>query len=256
MPINIRTPKPTSSSCVSNGNSMASTSTAFREDFVTHRRSVPDALDVSNLISQAPTRSHLRLEVPALSGRSALPPPDRRTRLRHSADRQQPPGRRSAGATSTESHSTTSRSIRPTAGRRSTATPLAGEPGIDLVVLARYMQVLSPEFVDALSRGSSTFIIRFLPAFIGARPYHPAFAPRRQADRRHQPLRDRRLDDGPIIEQDVVRISHREQVEDLVRKTPRSRAGSPFPSSRLASRPPHLLLRKQDRDLLTNHTNI
>ncbi|HIK31180.1 MAG TPA: formyltetrahydrofolate deformylase [Oscillatoriales cyanobacterium M59_W2019_021] len=94
---------------------------------------------------------------------------------------------------------------------------LLQEYKIDLVVLAKYMQILSPEFIDRFPK-----IINihhsFLPAFPGANPYHRAF------DRgvkiigatAHYATVD--LDEGPIIEQDVVRVSHRDTVEDLIRK--------------------------------------
>jgi formyltetrahydrofolate deformylase len=95
---------------------------------------------------------------------------------------------------------------------------LLAEHGVDLVVLARYMQILSPAFV-ARWRGRIINIHHsFLPAFAGARPYH-------QAKKRgvkligataHYATED--LDEGPIIEQDVVRVTHRDEVEDLVRK--------------------------------------
>jgi len=89
---------------------------------------------------------------------------------------------------------------------------------VDLVVLARYMQILSPEFVAAWSDRLINIHHSFLPAFVGARPYHQAH------DRgvkivgvtAHYATAD--LDEGPIIEQDVVRVSHRDSVEDLVRK--------------------------------------
>jgi formyltetrahydrofolate deformylase len=87
----------------------------------------------------------------------------------------------------------------------------------DVVVLARYMQILSPEFVDRWPNRIINIHHSFLPAFAGARPYH-------QAKERgvkiigataHYVTAD--LDQGPIIEQNVRRVSHRDEVEDLMR---------------------------------------
>ncbi|WAL60317.1 formyltetrahydrofolate deformylase [Thermocoleostomius sinensis] len=88
---------------------------------------------------------------------------------------------------------------------------------IDLVVLAKYMQVLSSKFIAQFPTLINIHH-SFLPAFPGANPYHRAF------DRgvkiigatAHYVTQD--LDEGPIIEQDVVRVSHRDQVEDLIRQ--------------------------------------
>ncbi len=90
--------------------------------------------------------------------------------------------------------------------------------GIDLVVLARYMQILSPEFVREYPTGIINVHHSFLPAFIGARPYHAAFHRGVKLIGATSHYVTAVLDDGPIIEQDVVRISHRDQVEDLIKK--------------------------------------
>ncbi|HLO88627.1 MAG TPA: formyltetrahydrofolate deformylase [Nostocaceae cyanobacterium] len=88
---------------------------------------------------------------------------------------------------------------------------------IDLVVLAKYMQIVSPSFIEQFPQ-----IINihhsFLPAFIGANPYHRAFerGVKIIGATAHYATPD--LDAGPIIEQDVVRVSHRDEVEDLIRK--------------------------------------
>ncbi|AFZ48604.1 formyltetrahydrofolate deformylase [Cyanobacterium stanieri PCC 7202] len=88
---------------------------------------------------------------------------------------------------------------------------------IDLVILAKYMQVLSPQFIEQIPN-----IINihhsFLPAFVGARPYHQAYSRGVKiiGATGHYVTQD--LDAGPIIEQDVVRISHRDTVADLIRK--------------------------------------
>ena len=89
---------------------------------------------------------------------------------------------------------------------------------IDLIVLARYMQILSPEFVEEHPARIINVHHSFLPAFIGARPYHAAFRRGVKLIGATSHYVTAALDDGPIIEQDVVRISHRDQVEDLVQK--------------------------------------
>jgi formyltetrahydrofolate deformylase len=90
--------------------------------------------------------------------------------------------------------------------------------GIDLVVLARYMQILTPEFVAEYPSRIINVHHSFLPAFIGARPYHAAFRRGVKLIGATSHYVTAELDDGPIIEQDVVRMSHRDQVEDLIRK--------------------------------------
>ncbi len=88
--------------------------------------------------------------------------------------------------------------------------------GIDLVVLARYMQVLSPAFVARYPAAIINVHHSFLPAFTGARPYHAAHVRGVKLIGATSHYVTEALDDGPIIEQDVARISHRDQVEDLV----------------------------------------
>lgn len=90
------------------------------------------------------------------------------------------------------------------------------EHGVELVVLARYMQILSPAFVAAYPASIINVHHSFLPAFIGARPYHAAHARGVKLIGATSHYVTEVLDDGPIIEQDVARISHRDQVEDLV----------------------------------------
>jgi formyltetrahydrofolate deformylase len=89
---------------------------------------------------------------------------------------------------------------------------------IDLVILARYMQVLSPRFVDAYPRRIINVHHSFLPAFTGARPYHAAFARgvKLIGATSHYVTAD--LDEGPIIEQDVARISQSDQLPSLIQK--------------------------------------
>ena len=87
---------------------------------------------------------------------------------------------------------------------------------IELVVLARYMQILSPAFVAHYPAAIINVHHSFLPAFTGARPYHAAHARGVKLIGATSHYVTEALDDGPIIEQDVARISHRDQVEDLV----------------------------------------
>ena len=87
---------------------------------------------------------------------------------------------------------------------------------VDLVVLARYMQVLSPRFVSHYPVAIINVHHSFLPAFTGAKPYHAAHARGVKLIGATSHYVTDLLDDGPIFEQDVVRISHRDQVEDLV----------------------------------------
>jgi formyltetrahydrofolate deformylase len=87
---------------------------------------------------------------------------------------------------------------------------------VDLVVLARYMQILSPGFVARYPAAIINVHHSFLPAFTGARPYHAAHARGVKLIGATSHYVTEVLDDGPIIEQDVARISHRDQVEDLV----------------------------------------
>jgi len=87
---------------------------------------------------------------------------------------------------------------------------------VELVVLARYMQVLSPAFVARYPASIINVHHSFLPAFTGAKPYHAAHARGVKLIGATSHYVTEVLDDGPIIEQDVARISHRDQVEDLV----------------------------------------
>jgi formyltetrahydrofolate deformylase len=88
--------------------------------------------------------------------------------------------------------------------------------GIDLVVLARYMQILSPAFVARYPAAIINVHHSFLPAFTGARPYHAAHIRGVKLIGATSHYVTEVLDEGPIIEQDVARISHRDQVDDLV----------------------------------------
>ncbi len=89
---------------------------------------------------------------------------------------------------------------------------------IDLVVLARYMQILSAELVAELPQRIINIHHSFLPAFVGKKPYHQAHerGVKLVGATAHYVTAD--LDEGPIIHQDVVHTSHRDSVDDLVRK--------------------------------------
>ena len=89
---------------------------------------------------------------------------------------------------------------------------------VDLVVLARYMQILSPGFVAQLPGRIINVHHSFLPAFVGARPYHQAFERGVKLIGATSHYVTDQLDDGPIIEQKTTRISHRDQLPDLVGK--------------------------------------
>ncbi len=89
---------------------------------------------------------------------------------------------------------------------------------IDMVVLARYMQVLSDDFIRRYSNPIINIHHSFLPAFMGARPYHAAHARGVKLIGATSHFVTADLDQGPIIEQDVVHITHKDTVERLVRK--------------------------------------
>jgi len=87
----------------------------------------------------------------------------------------------------------------------------------DLVVLARYMQILSPDFVAHWPNRIINIHHSFLPAFAGARPYHQAKERGVKVIGATAHYVTAELDQSPIIEQDVRRVSHRDEVEDLMR---------------------------------------
>ncbi len=103
-------------------------------------------------------------------------------------------------------------------GAESRALQLLEAHEVDLVVFARYMQIVSAEFVKRYEQRIINIHHSFLPAFVGQRPYHQAHerGVKLIGATAHYATAD--LDEGPIIEQDVARISHRDAVEDLVRK--------------------------------------
>jgi len=89
---------------------------------------------------------------------------------------------------------------------------------VDFIVLARYMQILSAEFVHAYPQRIINIHHSFLPAFVGSKPYHQAFERGVKLIGATSHYVTEVLDDGPIIEQDVARVSHRDSVEDLIQK--------------------------------------
>jgi formyltetrahydrofolate deformylase len=92
---------------------------------------------------------------------------------------------------------------------------LLEEFDVDLTILARYMQILTPSFVEAQPFKIINIHHSFLPAFIGARPYDRAYqrGVKIIGATSHYVTND--LDEGPIIEQDIMRVNHRDQIEDL-----------------------------------------
>ncbi len=95
---------------------------------------------------------------------------------------------------------------------------LLAQQNVDLVILARYMQVLSPSFVHAYPRRIINVHHSFLPAFTGARPYHAAFARGVKLIGATSHYVTEELDEGPIIEQDVTRVSQNDQLPSLIQK--------------------------------------
>ena len=89
---------------------------------------------------------------------------------------------------------------------------------IDFIVLARYMQILSNDFIDNYPDRIINIHHSFLPAFPGARPYHSAHERGVKIIGATSHYATAELDTGPIIEQDVVRVSHENSVDDMVRK--------------------------------------
>ncbi|MGE5027232.1 MAG: formyltetrahydrofolate deformylase [Betaproteobacteria bacterium] len=89
---------------------------------------------------------------------------------------------------------------------------------VDLIVLARYMQVLSADFIRHYPNRIINIHHSFLPAFLGAKPYHRAFERGVKLIGATGHYVTEVLDDGPIIEQDVARISHRDAIDDLIQK--------------------------------------
>lgn len=95
---------------------------------------------------------------------------------------------------------------------------LLKEHKVELVVLARYMQILSGEFLEQALFPIINIHHSFLPAFIGANPYRQAYQRGVKLIGATAHYATEELDEGPIIQQDVVRVGHRDSVDDLVRK--------------------------------------
>lgn len=89
---------------------------------------------------------------------------------------------------------------------------------VDLIVLARYMQILSPDFLKTFTNPIINIHHSFLPAFIGASPYKQAHQRGVKIIGATSHYVTEILDNGPIIEQDVLRVSHRDSVKDLIQK--------------------------------------
>ncbi|MDR2123337.1 MAG: formyltetrahydrofolate deformylase [Flavobacteriaceae bacterium] len=95
---------------------------------------------------------------------------------------------------------------------------LLKEKNIDFIVLARYMQIVSDNFIHNYHDKIINIHHSFLPAFVGARPYHAAYERGVKIIGATSHYVTAELDAGPIIEQDVTRISHRDSIQDLVSK--------------------------------------
>ena len=95
---------------------------------------------------------------------------------------------------------------------------LLQQASADFLVLARYMQILSNEFVNQYSNRIINIHHSFLPAFVGGKPYHQAYLRGVKLIGATSHYVTEVLDDGPIIEQGVVRISHRDSLDDLLEK--------------------------------------
>ena len=95
---------------------------------------------------------------------------------------------------------------------------LLKENKIDTIILARYMQVLTPQIIDKYKNRIINIHHSFLPAFIGSNPYKQAYERGVKIIGATSHYVTKELDDGPIIEQDIIRISHKDTVKDLIRK--------------------------------------
>ena len=92
------------------------------------------------------------------------------------------------------------------------------EQGVELLILARYMQVLSKDFLEKAGCPVINIHHSFLPSFAGAKPYHQAYQRGVKLIGATAHYVTEELDEGPIIEQDVTRVSHRHGPKDLVEK--------------------------------------
>ena len=120
---------------------------------------------------------------------------------------------------------------------------------VDLIVLARYMQILSPRFVAEYPQRIINVHHSFLPAFIGAKPYHQAFERGVKLIGATSHYVTEQLDDGPIIEQSTSRISHRDQLPELLAKGRELEKEVLSRAVRWHIEQPHPRLRQEDRHL-------
>ncbi len=95
---------------------------------------------------------------------------------------------------------------------------LLQEHGIDTIILARYMQIISPSFVQQYKNRIINIHHSFLPAFVGGNPYKQAYERGVKIIGATSHYVTETIDEGPIIEQDIIRISHKDSVKDLARK--------------------------------------
>ncbi|MGZ2369996.1 formyltetrahydrofolate deformylase [Ancylomarina sp. YFZ004] len=95
---------------------------------------------------------------------------------------------------------------------------LMKENNIDLIVLARYMQVLTPEFIQEYRNKIINIHHSFLPGFVGGNPYKQAYERGVKIIGATSHYVTEKLDEGPIIEQDIMRITHKDTIKDLIRK--------------------------------------
>ncbi len=95
---------------------------------------------------------------------------------------------------------------------------LMKENNIDLIVLARYMQVLTPEFIQEYRNKIINIHHSFLPGFVGGNPYRQAYERGVKIIGATSHYVTEELDEGPIIEQDIMRITHKDTIKDLIRK--------------------------------------
>jgi formyltetrahydrofolate deformylase len=95
---------------------------------------------------------------------------------------------------------------------------LLGKHKVDFIVLARYMQIVSEEMIQKYPNRIINIHHSFLPAFVGAKPYHAAFERGVKIIGATSHYVTTKLDAGPIIEQDIVRVTHKDSIRDLVNK--------------------------------------
>jgi hypothetical protein len=117
------------------------------------------------------------------------------------------------------------------------------------MVLARYMQILPADLCERYPGQIINIHHSFLPSFVGARPYHQAYQRGVKLIGATCHYVTRELDQGPIIEQDVIRIDHSDSVDDMVRYGKRHREGRAGARAALPPRGPRAGARQQDRDL-------